>query len=469
MASPGREAGRAEAQRAVLTLVALASALIPLNSTMIAVALPRVVDELGGGLRAASWLVSGYLIVMASLQPLAGKVGDRVGRRPLLLGGLATFGLASAAAAAAPSLGLLIACRSLQALGAAILFPNAIALLREQLPTERRGRSFGLMGAVAGLAAAVGLPLGGLLVALTGWEGIFLVNLPLVALALALAWSLAAPAPDRPSARFDLLGAGMLCAALMGLAAVIESLRALGFAGTVACAGALAALLTLFVRRELRHPDPVLQPRFFRRAAFSVATAATAAGNLAMYAVLLAVPVVFSHAAGWSNERIGLMLVPFALAMVVLSPVGGRLADRVGRPPIAVAGSALFAAGLVPLAAGGADLPDVAFALTLALAGAGFGLATPALQTAAIEALEARHAGVASGVFSTSRYLGSIIAAGALALAAEGKAATLFWVAAAAAGASAALAGGLGGVRLRGRAPRLHTTPTETEVASPGS
>jgi predicted MFS family arabinose efflux permease len=211
----------------------------------------------------------------------------------------------------------------------------------------------------------------------------------------------------------------------------------------------LAAAGVGFVRRELAHPDPVLEPRFFRRPAFSAATGAVALSNLAMYATLLAVPVAFSSRAGWSDEKVGLVLVPFALASVALSPVGGRLSDRAGRRPVAVAGLALFGIALLPLAISGTAVSAAVLGLTLIPAGAGLGLATPAIQTAAIEALDVRHAGVASGVFSTARYLGSIVAAGALGLAASSGGAAvedLFWLAAATAVASAALASGVGGV-----------------------
>ncbi|HSD79818.1 MAG TPA: MFS transporter, partial [Solirubrobacteraceae bacterium] len=173
-------------ERAVLATVALASLLVPLNSTMLAVALPRVVDDLGTSLTSASWLVTSYLIAMASLQPVAGKLGDRLGRRPLVLGGLAWFGVASAGAALSGDLVLLVAFRLQQAVAGALFFPNAMALLRDTVPAERLGARMGLVGAALPLGASAGPPLGGVLLAVGGWQAIFAVNLPLVAIALAL-------------------------------------------------------------------------------------------------------------------------------------------------------------------------------------------------------------------------------------------------------------------------------------------
>ena len=137
-------AGAAPGERAVLLTAALGTMLMPLNSTMIAVALPDVVDDLDVSLGSTAWLVSGYLIAQASLQPLAGKLGDRLGRRPLILAGLASFGLVSLGAALAPSLAVLIAFRVPQAVAGALVFPNAIALVRELLPEARRGTVFGM-------------------------------------------------------------------------------------------------------------------------------------------------------------------------------------------------------------------------------------------------------------------------------------------------------------------------------------
>src|SRR5436305_3627309 len=193
--------------------------LMPLNSTMVAVALPDIVDGLRASIAVSAWLVSGYLIAQAALQPLSGKLGDRVGRAPMILGGLAAFGVASLGAALAPSFAVLIIFRILQAVAGAFVFPNALGLIREFLPEARRGRAFGTLGSAIGLAAAAGPPLGGLLVGIGGWRAIFLVNLPWVAVALWLAQrSMPRRVMPRPCAPFDTAGAVALSALLAGVA-----------------------------------------------------------------------------------------------------------------------------------------------------------------------------------------------------------------------------------------------------------
>lgn len=394
--------------------------LAPLNSTMVAVALPDIVDDLGASLAASAWLVTGYLIAQASLQPLAGKLGDRFGRRPLILYGLAAFGVVSLGASFAPSLGVLIGFRVLQAVAAGLVFPNALALVRELLPEHKRGHAFGVLGSAIGVAAAAGPPLGGVLVGLGGWRAIFLVNVPWIAVALWLAVrSVPRGAAVVPRGRFDVVGAVALSALLAAAAWLLNPGGVPGWAPPVAAA-ALVALITAFVRYELRRDDPVLQPRFLRVRAFAAATASTGLSNLALYGTLLAVPVLLAERPGWSEAEIGLALAAMSLPMAALSPIGGRLADRAGRRTASVAGLTLLSVALVPPALGGEGVAGAVLLCSLALVGAGLGLANAAVQAAGIEALDPSDAGVAAGIFSTGRYLGGIGAASLVAALANG-------------------------------------------------
>ncbi|MGH2733810.1 MAG: MFS transporter [Actinomycetota bacterium] len=458
------------AGKGVLWTVALGLMLVPLNSTMIIVALPSLIDDFSASVGAASWLVTSYLIAMASLQPVAGKLGDRMGRRPLMLGGLGWFALSSAGAAASWSLGSLIFFRVQQAVAAALLVPNGIALLREVTPGGQLGKRIGLVGATLPLAAAIGPPLGGLLIEAGGWQAIFLVNLPFLVSSLLLGWR-SVPRQDRPIPRggFDLAGGLGLTTLLVGTAALGKSVWSGPASAIVAVA--LAAVLAVFVRRELRHPDPVLQPRLFARARFSAANAAVAASNLAMYVTLVALSILLARRDGWSAGRTGLALAALSLAACALAPVGGRLTDRLGRRIPATCGLALLALSLAPLAVAPADIPLPILAGALVAGGAGLGLASSALQLVAIESVEAASTGVAAGVFSTSRYFGSIVGtsllAGALAPSASGPAGfrPIFLLATLAAAASAML-----GLAFPGRGAldpmRATTAPARSESES---
>lgn len=438
--------------RALLLTAALAAMLLPLNSTMIAVAIPDIARDFGGDAGSVTWLVGGYLIAMASLQPLAGRLGDRFGRRPLILGGLAWFAAASLGAALAPSLPVLIALRLQQAAAGALAFPNALAVVREALPEERRGAAFGTLGSAIALAAAVGPLLGGALVDLGDWHAIFLVNLPWVGLTLLLALhTVPAGLGGQRRGRFDGVGGVVLTGLLAGCAWLLNPGDVPAWAVP---AGLVAVGITLvvFLRYESAQTDPVLQPRLLRVRPFAAATAAMGLSNLALYSTLLAVPVLLAQRSGWSSGEIGMTLAALSVPMVALSPVGGRLSDRLGRRTTATAGLVLLAGGMFPLAVAGPGVSVPLLVGSLICAGAGLGLSNPPIQTAGIEALDPRDAGVGSGLFSTGRYLGGIAAASLVAASGTGEGgagfATLFALAAAAAWLAAVLA-----TRLPGRPP----------------
>jgi EmrB/QacA subfamily drug resistance transporter len=400
---------RALSERGILATVALATMLAPLNSTMIAVALPRLMAELDTDVPTAGWLITAYLLVMASIQPVGGKLGDRFGRRPLILGGLLYFAAASLGAAFAPDLPTLFFFRIQQAIAGAIALPNGAALIREVVPAARRASRAGLVGAAVSFAAAAGPPIGGLLAEIGGWRALFFANAPLVAAALIVGWRALPPrsAVPRPP-RFDLVGAAGLSCLLIALAALLSrghESAALLVVGGLAIVGASV----LLVRYELRHPDPVLRPRLFTRRAFTAASAGVCMSNLAGYSTLLAIPLLLDGRPGISSAAIGLVLGAMSATTVVCAPAGGRLADRLGRRAAAVGGLGFMLVGLVPFAVDAAGMPLPLLVTALAVIGAGGGLSSAALQISALEAVDAAEAGVAAGVYSTARYLGSII------------------------------------------------------------
>ncbi len=428
-ADPAAASGTEEAARAarggpkgregaLVATVALGSMLAPLNSTMIAVALPRIIAGFHAGVATAAWLVTMYLIAMGTLQPVAGKLGDRLGRRRMILTGMALFALSSLGAALSGDLLALFVFRALQAASGAVALPNGTALLGAAIPQGRRGARFGLVGSATSTAAAVGPALGGVLVGLADWRAIFLVNVLILVPALIVGWRALPPdGPPPPGRPFDVGGAVALPAVLAGLAVALGRIGA----GTARAArllpaggAAVAVALGLLLWHESRHPDPVLQPRFFARRSFAAATAAVCLSNLAMYSTLLAVPLLLAGRPGWTSARVGVVLAALSALTAACAPAGGRLADRFGRRWPTLAGLVLFAAGLAPLA-GGAWNEAATLVACLACAGAGLGLAGSGMQTAALEAVPPRQAGAAAGAYSASRYLGSIAGSSVLA------------------------------------------------------
>lgn len=405
--------------RLALVSVGLGTTLAPLNSTMIAVAMPSIIGQFDADIGTASWLITAYLITMAALLPLGGKLGDVFGRRRLVLSGMLAFAVASLGAALSPSLWSLISFRVLQAASAAIMVPNAAALIRDLVPADRRARAFGILGAAIAVGAAAGPPIGGLLVDIAGWRAIFAVNVLVLIPALTLGWrSLPSSVSASSSAkrRIDLPGAVLLPATLVGATGFLIAVgQGVGPAPLIIGGLLTVAVGTFLFRQELTHPDPIFQPRLYRIRSFAAACAGIGFGNLSMYTLLISVPLLLTKRDGASALQVGLILAALSAAMIVLSPAGGILADRFGRRLPYATGLGLVAIGAIPIAALGADISLIPLLAGLALVGLGIGLSTPGLQTSAIEAVPANQAGSASGLYSTSRYFGSITGSAILA------------------------------------------------------
>lgn len=416
-AAPQQQAAGETAVVDVLLIagIALAGLLVPLNSTMLAVALPKVMADLNEGPSNAGWLITSYLITMACAQPIAGGLGDRLGRRKVMLAGLVGAGIASLAAALSQDLVQLAVCRLAQALSGALVVPNSAAIIRERVPSESRGQVIGMMGAAIGIGAAGGPPLGGLLTEIGNWRAIFLVNLPLVAVALTLSLMRLPRDPVQRRGRgFDWRGA-VLLAVVLATAAYVAQQAGRGVTPTLGAA--LAAVLLTgggLLWLERRQPHPVLDPAFFASRTFSAANAGIALANLAMYCTLLVVPQYLA-ATGHDSAIIGFSLIPLSLSMVLFAPWGGRLSDKVGRRwPVAL-GVGLQTVGALSVLLLGRSDQFVLLVAGLGLMGVGLGFAQSGLQSAAMEAAPVAQAGAAAGVFSTSRYFGSIVGTSLLA------------------------------------------------------
>jgi EmrB/QacA subfamily drug resistance transporter len=405
-------------ERWLLPAIAIGTTLAPLNSTMIAVALPDIQQALGVSVTATAALVTLYLVAMAVGQPIGGRLGDLYGRRRVYLGGLVWFAIASAGCAFAPSLPILILFRTMQALSGALTFPNGAAMIREAVPEERRGSAFGVIGMAAGLAAASGPPLGGVLVSTFGWPSIFWMNVPVVAVALLLGWQSLprSSASRRERQPFDIAGS-MLFAAALGAVILIPTLARAGRPGLAALAGMAGVLLGVaFVRWELRATSPVVDVRLFARPHFAAACASIGLSNLVMYTVLLALPLYLADVRGYGVETAGLVLAALSAFAALWGPIGGRWTDQRGRWLPAVVGAVILLLGIAGLtvAVGQPDLAPMVIAL--AAMGLGLGVAGAPVQTAAVESVPHAQTGTAAGIFSTSRYLGSVIGSTVLAL-----------------------------------------------------
>jgi EmrB/QacA subfamily drug resistance transporter len=408
----------------VLIPVALGTMLAPLNSTMIAVALPDLLADFDRSLAWGSWIVTSYLVAMAAVQPLGGSLGDRYGRRRLFLIGLIFFLAATVVAAFSWSIEVLIGARTVQALAGAMAIPNGTALVRSLVAPERQGRAFGAVGSAIALAAGLGPPIGGVLTAALGWRWIFVANILLIAPALILGLRLSAVPTSSSTGRFDLRGAALLISGLVSLVLALTVWRLPGVPLMLAPALGLLAVGTslAFVWHTGRFPKPILNLALLRARGFTPAVGTVLLSNLTMYTLLLSLPLFLVEWGNWGDEHVGFLLAGLSIPMVFLSPLGGRLSDRSGRRFPAVVGTVLIALGTLPFLAISAFWSWALYLAPLIVLGSGLGLSMAPVQTAAIETVPLDQTGQAAGLFSTMRYLGSIIGSSVMAAVLAGSA-----------------------------------------------
>lgn len=386
--APGRFAG-----------LALAAILSPLNSTSIAVALPAIGTTLSADAASVTrWLVTSYLIVSIIAQSPGGKLSDAWGYSRVLTWGRILFGAGALISTFAPHLLVLGFGRIVMAAGGSLTIPTVMAELRNNTPPHRRGRLFGLFGAIMGTAAAIGPLVGGLLVTHFGWHSIFIVNLPVVALSLILEPPHRDPTRQQ-KASFDLLGALLFGAGILAILTGLQKPLHLWFA-----LGGIA-ILTIFVLRESRASDPMLDVRLFALRPFAAGSSIVALQNLAMYATLFLLPFMLVREQRASAT--GSAMMAMIVAMVLASPLGGRLTDRIGARITAVAGGLTAFSGALLLYTSRVGLTPHTIG-ALILFGLGLGLSTSPSQASALSAVPRDKAGMASGAMSTMRYLGGV-------------------------------------------------------------
>lgn len=402
----------------LLAGVSLGGLLVPLNSTMLAVALPNLRRDFDIGHAEVGWLISAYLIAMAVAQPIGGRLGDQLGRSRVFRAGLFGFLLFSLAATLAPNFITLVLLRTGQAVTGGAMMPNGMAMLRETVPVHQRGQINGLYGSVMGISAAVGPLVGAALLALGSWRLLFLLNVPFVALAVLLQTQIRyrdTPMQERPS--IDWLGALLFAALLTVGTFLLGSLRG-GQAAVATSVGAaiFVAVGVAFVLRQFATPDPTAEWRLFRNRSFAAATSQVLLTNLVMYTTLLAIPFFIREVQEKSLSTTGLLLGAMSILMALVAPISGRLSDVYGRRWPAFIGSWIAFAGAVLILTGLSTQTSFLYlAVSLGVLGLGVGMSVGSATTAAVEAAPQALAGAASGTNSMMRYVGSILGAGILA------------------------------------------------------
>ena len=396
----------------VLVVLALTQLLVVLDGTIVSIALPQAQAELGMSDSQRQWVVTAYALAFGALLLLGGRVADYWGRKRTFLVGMVGFGVASLLAGLARDGVELVAARGAQGAFAALLAPAALALLTVSFPRGReRNTAFAVFGSIAGIGAAVGLVLGGLLTEYTDWRWCLWVNVPVVLVALVAGQILVTESRAEGDNRYDVLGTLLV---VLGLGALVYGLTLAEHSwtapGTVACLAAGAVLLVLFVVVESRTDQPLLPPRIVRDRVRAGAFLLQAIVGTLMIGALLYLSFHLQVVMGLSPLRAGLGSVPMTLVILVLAPVVTSLLPRVGPRPLMVAGPVIAAAGLFLLSRVTVDGSYVAEILpSQVVLGVGLSLVLVPLQNVALAGVAPHDAGAASATVNAAMQIGGSV------------------------------------------------------------
>ena len=392
-------------------MLCLSLLVVVIDNTILNTALPTLARVLHAGTSSLQWITDAYTLCFAALLIPAGALGDRYGRRLSLLGGLAVFALGSTAAAFASSTGMLTGARVVMGLGAAFVMPATLSILNAVFPPKERPQAIAAWSAVTGIGIVIGPTLGGLLLTHFWWGSVFLINIPLVALALA-GVILTVPETAEPGGhRLDIFGTVLIGGALFAIIDAIIEAPGRGWTGTATLAGLAAGLAALgtFTWWELRIAHPLVDLRIFASRAFSTAAASVTVIFFALFGSLFVLTQYLQLVHGYSPLSAGLRALPFALAVGAMSPLSPILASRFGTRLIIPAGMALMGLGLLDLSTAGVHTAYPPLALAVAIMGAGMGLVMAPASTTIMTTVPARQAGAGSAINDTIREVGGAL------------------------------------------------------------
>ncbi|HEU0206477.1 MAG TPA: DHA2 family efflux MFS transporter permease subunit [Pseudolysinimonas sp.] len=379
-----------------------------LDASIVTLAVPSIQRDFAAPLASVEWVALAYLLVLVGSVAAVGRLSDVVGRKLLYTYGFGVFTAASLACALAPSMGWLIASRVVQALGAAMLQANSVALIRTSMPTHKLGRAIGLQGAAQAIGLAIGPSIGGLLIGVGGWRLVFFVNVPAGIIGLLLGWFLLPRTRTRaPRSRFDTAGVLLLLPAVAAMLFAFSQAASLGFANPLVLGLLTGAVVMggLFVVHERRSASPLVDLKLFAQRSFSLGISTGLLSYLVLFGALFVTPLFLESAYRLPPAQAGLLLTILPVALGATAPLAGIITDRQGARLPTTAGMALTAAGFLLLTISTPTIPTIAIALTLA--GLGLGLFTPANNSTVAAAGHDHQAGMVSGMLNMTRGIGT--------------------------------------------------------------
>jgi EmrB/QacA subfamily drug resistance transporter len=402
----------------ILTVVMLGSILGPLDGSILNVILPTITHSFSATMAVAEWVPMVYLLTIAGLVLLFGRLGDIVGYRRVFLSGLVGFVAASVLCATSPTIHALVAFRALQGLAASMMMAVPLAILTRTFPARQRGQALGLYALSISVGLAVGPSLGGFLTSLVSWRAAFLINVPVGLVAFVVAVRVLPEMRGR-AGRVDVAGAALALAALSSFLLFVTEAQQDGLTTFTVALLAIAVLAAfLFVRTERRSSDPMLPLHLFRNPSLSCGALASLFNFIGQFVVVFLTPFFLQRVLEESPGRVGLVMTAFPVAVLCVAPASGALSDRIGTVGPAVFGMTVCALSCGLLATLPADAGAEQVAWRLGLFGLGAGIFGSPNNSAVMGSAPREHLGVVSSLLGTVRTVGMVlgVAAGAAVL-----------------------------------------------------
>lgn len=407
----GTSGVRAPSAQAVLATALLGLLAANVNISVLALAVGELAAEFSTTTTTMAWVVTGPMLAFAVLGPTAGKLGDLHGRRKVYLAGMAGCGLFAAAAAAAPTASALIACRTLSSVFGAATMPAGMAIVSTAFPEDQRVKALGYWGLAMSGGPMVGMVAGGPLLDQASWRWLFILQVPLVAAALLVAWRVLPRTAKLANVRFDGVGSILLAVALGGVVFAFNRAPTWGWGHPVVIGLLIAAPVATwaFIRQEARCPYPLIPVRYFRTRNFSAPMLGQLLISIGYQGGFVVLPLMLREVLDYSNGRISIVALARPLFYGLAGPVAGYYAVRVGERRTATLGAAVVALSSGALALIGPGTRDAFIFASLALAGAGYGTLFPPLTTAITTAVDQRDLGIAGASSSVMMQVGMVV------------------------------------------------------------
>ncbi len=384
----------------ILATVLLGATMSALDLSIVNVAMPTLKTTFATSMATIEWVSMAYMLALTVFLPLFGRLADMYGRSRLYNVGFIIFSVGSLFCGLSTSAGLLIASRTIQAIGAGLLQANSIGIITHAFPAKERGKAIGIQGAVQAISMAVAPVLGGVLISAVGWRAIFYLNIPIGIVGTVAALLILPKCERKPKEKVDYLGAALFASGLAGLLLALNEVVKLGWGSDYIIAYAVSgvALLSLFILTELKVKHPLIDLGLFKNSTFLLGNISGMLSYYVLFAVMFLMPFYLERVKGYGTALTGLLLTPLLLAMAVSAPLSGRISDKYGSRIMTTAGMLVSAVGCLWLLYMGGSAQITGVMGTMVFLGIGMGLFSTSNNSAIMGAAPSEKLGMAGGL-----------------------------------------------------------------------